>query len=549
MSPCLLSVSLFILGFTITKASESPCYRFPEGSIVNQPPSIVSASNSIDVEVAYQSRVDNDGTRLFCYTTNDGKQSPTLRVNPGDHLKFALRNEFSGDDSLEKKMMQMMTKGANLTTCGDTKVTSSSTNIHFHGSHTSPTCHQDEVIETIINYGQTFTYDVFFPTSQPPGLFWYHPHLHGLSESAVQGGASGAFVVEGIEKLVPSVGGLPEQIFVLRDFVIPNQTDDSPAWDVSVNFIPVKYPNYEPAILPLKPNQRQFWRVLNAGADVILDIQLQFDGVAQSLEMVSIDGVALSTPLLLSHVTLPPARRAEFIITGPSLSVTTAQLVTLAVNTGPDGDNDPTRPLIQLVPDENAADPPVTIPKPTATLPNQKSILGRNQMMEKQRQRVKESKPTITRMFYFSEEPVDPTDPNSDTKFFITRRGDAPTQYSMGEAPAITTVQGTVEDWIIENRSKELHAFHIHQLHFLLLARNGAEVTDEQSQFFDTINVDYWSGNENDPYPSVRIRMDFGQVEESGEFVYHCHLLEHEDKGMMAVIKVLPSPDPAHPII
>ena len=67
----------------------------------------------------------------------------------------------------------------------------SSVNIHYHGTNTSPTCHSDEVIKTLINSGQTFQYNVAFPTNEPPGLCWYHPHVHRNAEHAVLGGRGG----------------------------------------------------------------------------------------------------------------------------------------------------------------------------------------------------------------------------------------------------------------------------------------------------------------------------------------------------------------------
>jgi FtsP/CotA-like multicopper oxidase with cupredoxin domain len=75
----------------------------------------------------------------------------------------------------------------------------------------------------------------------------------------------------------------------------------------------------------------------------------------------------------------------------------------------------------------------------------------------------------------------------------------------------------------------------MHQIHFLLLARNGVPVSD--GQYLDMINLPYWSGK--GPYPSVTVRMDFrGPI--VGDFVYHCHILGHEDNGMMAIIRVNP---------
>jgi FtsP/CotA-like multicopper oxidase with cupredoxin domain len=97
--------------------------------------------------------------------------------------------------------------------------------------------------------------------------------------------------------------------------------------------------------------------------------------------------------------------------------------------------------------------------------------------------------------------------------------------------------QGDVEDWIIENRTNELHAFHIHQLHFALMAWNGVAVNEPFLR--DTVNVPYFSDRMLQ-YPSVRVRMDFRDPDTVGTFVYHCHLLEHEDAGMMGVIRVEP---------
>jgi len=142
---------------------------------------------------------------------------------------------------------------------------------------------------------------------------------------------------------------------------------------------------------------------------------------------------------------------------------------------------------------------------------------------------------------YFSEVISDPNDPNSPTNFFITVDGQTPTLFSPDNPPAIVTTQGSVEDWTIENRALENHEFHIHQIHFLLLEQNGVPV--HNGQFLDMIQVPYWSGS--GPYPSVKVRMDFrGPL--IGDFVYHCHILGHEDSGMMAIIRVKPRSEKGH---
>ena len=144
--------------------------------------------------------------------------------------------------------------------------------------------------------------------------------------------------------------------------------------------------------------------------------------------------------------------------------------------------------------------------------------------------------PVAQRTFQFSEVLQDPSNPNSPTTFFITLAGQTPTAYYAGEPANIIVHQGTVEDWTVENTALEDHIFHIHQIHFQVLAINGQPVNDPAIR--DTMDVPYWSGSGR--YPSVTLRMDFRDPSIIGTFVYHCHILAHEDGGMMATIQVLP---------
>ncbi|MFY9645547.1 MAG: multicopper oxidase domain-containing protein [Terriglobales bacterium] len=102
--------------------------------------------------------------------------------------------------------------------------------------------------------------------------------------------------------------------------------------------------------------------------------------------------------------------------------------------------------------------------------------------------------------------------------------------------PAIVTNVGAIEDWTIENHSSEEHAFHIHQIHFLVAAINGVPLHTPVMQ--DTVLIPFWKGTL--PDPSVTFRMDFSNPEIEGTFVYRCHVLDHEDGGMMAEIQVNP---------
>ncbi len=305
-----------------------------------------------------------------------------------------------------------------------------------------------------------------------------------------------------------------------------------PAKDLSINFVPVPYPDYSPASIKMKPGQRELWRVLNASAITYLNLALLFNRAPQQLGLVALDGVPLhenaaarDTIDWQDHLGVPPGARVEFIVTAPSKGIS-AMLVTRTVDTGSGGENDPNRALARITATDDAPPPRSTLsaapkPLPPSTLP----WLG-------------DVTPVRTRKLYFSETLLDPKDPNSATTFFITVDGQTPKIFDPSSGiPDIIVKQGDVEDWIIENRSTELHAFHIHQIHFMLLDYAGTPVNEPFLR--DTVNVPYFNGRTLE-YPSVRLRMDFRDPNTVGTFLFHCHLLEHEDGGMMGLIRVDP---------
>jgi FtsP/CotA-like multicopper oxidase with cupredoxin domain len=538
-----LAAALLVISLASASAfaGNNPCPRPDPGTLVSSPPDLFSKGGVLKASFDYYTTVDSAGRTLFCFVTPDGLQSPTLHVRPGDTLNLSVTNR--NPVPPPGSPTEVVTNAADR--CGDVTMTITSLNVHFHGTNTSPACHSDQVIHTIINSGETFNYSVHFPDNEPPGLYWYHPHVHGIAEAAVQGGASGAIIVEGIENIQQAVAGLPERVLLIRD-QIPDPTIPScqtpgailpsgatvPSWDVSLNYVPTLCPGFNPAIVEMKPGQREFWRVANASADTIIDLQLQYDGKVQPLQVVALDGVPTGSQdgrmqgqiVTQTDILLAPAARAEFIVTGPSSKVKTAAFMTLNVDTGPDGDTDPTRPLATIV--TTASPPPLSvIPSP--------SLPANHELFEG----LANAPVTTTRTLYFSEVLSDPSNPASPTNFFITVDGATPVLFDPHNPPAIVTKQGAVEDWIIQNRSQENHEFHMHQIHFLLLERNGVPVPPEQSQYLDMIQVPYWSGT--GPYPSLKVRMDFRGMD-VGDFVYHCHILGHEDAGMMAIIRVLP---------
>ncbi len=546
----LFAVVLFSLSTAFAFEAEI-CPRPPVGSTVSEPQDIFSKNGVLKVDLEFRSSSTN-GEKRFCFVVPDGSEAPTLHARPGDQVVITLKNAVSESGS-------KMTMNRRLS-CTNNMMTEASANLHFHGLVIPPACHIDDTLNTAVEPSDPpFEYRFSIPEDQPPGLYWYHPHIHGFAKAQILGGASGALIVDGIANAEPAVAGLPERIFVIRDQELMNpnaepvKTDSmplpqvlrdaegdilntgtgggKPAKDLSINYVPVPFPQYQPAVITMKSGEREFWRVLNASAITYLDLQVLFNDRAQWVQVIALDGIPVNheghqEPLLKSHMLLPPAGRAEFIVKGPAENVKAA-LVTRTVDTGPAGENDPTRPLAEIIARADAPEPQHRI-----------SPVGQKSASPLSSSPLARVEPQHQRLLYFSEMPQDPKDPKSPTRFFITVDGQAPKMFDPNSTgPDLTVQSGEVEDWVIENRTQELHAFHIHQIHFQLMEWNGVPVNEPYLR--DTINVPYWDGSSR-VFPRVKLRMDFRDPQIAGIFPYHCHLLEHQDGGMMGTIRVLP---------
>jgi FtsP/CotA-like multicopper oxidase with cupredoxin domain len=564
------------------RAAEKPannCDRPSPGSAVTEPADLRSKNGVLKVDLTIHNYAQPDGSTRYCYVDAEGNESPNLRLKPGDLLILRLKNDLKEIDQpagasagaagdIHKSLRedtrshtQMHMHAGKSEECASGAMTATATNLHFHGLTIPPVCHQDDVLKTSIGPGDpAFEYRFRIPANEPPGLYWYHPHIHGFTKAQVIGGASGAIIIEGIERANKAVAGLPERVLIIRDQdllnpnappsksepVVPRLLIDrdgdaanngtgfgKPAKDLSINYVPVPYPDYPPAKIEMKPGEQELWRVLNASAITYLNLAVIFNRVPQPMGLVALDGVPLNESRSATgpvdwetHIGVPPGARVEFIVQGPPAGVT-GFFVTRTVDTGLGGENDPNRALATITATENAAEPRSTLaaapqPLPASSLPWFGDVA-----------------PVRTRRLYFSEKLSNPNDPNSATTFYITVDGQTPAPFDPSSGvPNIVTKQGDVEDWIIENHSTELHAFHIHQIHFLLVEYMGKPV---QEPFLrDTVNVPYYNGRSL-VYPSVKVRMDFRDPNTVGDFVYHCHLLEHEDGGMMGLIRVEPA--------
>jgi FtsP/CotA-like multicopper oxidase with cupredoxin domain len=539
-----LAIAVQLVGLALVTASAQVgnCPSRPNpGDTIANPLDLYSQSGVLTLELDLNDGVDSAGYTHDCFNYTDGSgnvtEAPTLRLNPSDTLNLTLGNylEPVGPKPKLKKQpmhmgpMKMLSKSPMDVSCNGGTVTEYSTNMHFHGLNVPPVCHQDDVINTIIQpTDPPFQYSIQIPSNEPPGLYWYHPHPHGFTTNQVNGGASGALIVSGIENVKPQVAGLTEQVLLIRQqFLNPGSWLPGP-YELTLNFETVVQPPLVtlPEIVA-DPGEQQFWRVLNASTQAFLDLQVLYNDVPQSLELISVDAVPVSNDPFVTDIAIPPAGRAEFIMTGPPEN-TYAIFVNQGYNTGPVGNPNAAEVLANIISSADASKRKLHVPAKRRISAVKAPARPRLRFANLANATV-----TATRNLYFSEATEGTNGP---TNYFLTVQGQTPQVFSPSLPPAIVTNVGAIEDWTIENHSSEEHAFHMHQIHFLVMAINGVALQTPVMQ--DTVLVPYWNGTL--PYPSVTVRMDFSDPEIAGTFVYHCHVLDHEDGGMMAEIQVNP---------
>jgi FtsP/CotA-like multicopper oxidase with cupredoxin domain len=446
------------------------------------------------VALTLRAEINAEGRDAFSF--NGQMSAPVIRAWPGDTIKIDYVNE----------LPKIVTEPCAIEPCHNM------TNLHFHGLEVSPHAPQDDVLEMMAMPGETLHYTVQIPPGHPPGLYWYHTHPHGESHRQALDGMSGALVIEGIESYFPALAGLPERILVVRGRAI---TNDRQSIDLRRRVVLSSYacggePETPDEVMTMNgsvrpqieiaPGQRQFWRLVNASADRYLDLQLE----GQTFEIVAMDGMPIAQhdphrrARIADHVLLPPAGRLEAIVTGPAAGAG-RRLISRCVDTGPDGDPNPAMILADIVPRSAADSTPKTSESPL--------------------------KPDLKTLDLAAAEKAPP-------QFTVTFTEDKHGFYINGEkftpdaAPMVRARVGTYQHWKIVNATRELHPMHIHQVHFLAYAENGKPIADPL--WLDTVNVPYGG--------SVDVIMDFTDPVIKGVSVFHCHLLNHEDKGMMAKI-------------
>ncbi len=410
---------------------------------------------------------------------NDTYVPPVLKLRRGERLELTLRNRIGKAD--------VQIDGPE------------ETNLHYHGMSISPKAPADDIFLHIAN-GADYQYSWEVPATHPQGTHWYHPHPHGLVEPQILSGMSGMLVIDGVLDHFPAFARLPERYFLLKDMQLPG-ADDSAPLTKTINGV-------LGGVLRMRPGEMQVWHLGNVGADAYFHVAI--DGVP--LWELSRDGNLRAAPERNASLFLPPGARSTAVIQAPDVPGRYA-IRTLAVDTGPQGDPNPEVQLATLIVEgprhETAAlrgalaDPAVDVdtltPAQVAAMPI-----------------------TRRRTVVFSES----ADGNT---FFIDGK-----QYDPARDD-VTVNLGDVEEWTLQNVSGERHVFHIHQLDFLVTSINQQDI--DETGLRDVIDLPY---QQNGVPGEVKVVIPFTNPLMVGRFVFHCHIVGHEDGGMMANVVVLP---------
>ena len=362
------------------------------------------------------------------------------------------------------------------------------TNLHTHGLSVSPLGNSDNVFLHVAPGGAQ-DYEIRIPSTHAPGLYWYHPHSHGHSDDQVRNGMSGALIVEGLLDPFPDLRDLSEHVLLLKDA----QIGDGHIVHRGIGDDVIRTVNgmLNPTIT-LRPGETQLWRIGNVGADLYYPLTL--DG--HRFYEVARDGSRLARLVPKQQLLVEPGAREEVLVqaAGPG----TYALRTARFSTGPQG-NQYAGAVLATMHVAGAAVTPIALPDkllPVADLRG--AVTGRRTIVLSETE-------------------------NGDTLFIDGRTFD----------PGRTDTRvklGAVEEWTIRNESGELHDFHMHQTHFQVTEVNG--LPQPFDGYADIVNVPV--------HGEVRVIIPFTDPVIVGRFVYHCHLLSHEDKGMMATIEVAP---------
>ncbi len=407
-----------------------------------------------------------------------------LHMDPGDSVDIVVRNSLRPDSANSGFVAW--------------------TNFHYHGFNVSPMPPADNVTFISIGRDSSFHYTFGLPLNISPGLYWYHPHPHGISQMQVQRGMSGPISIGNVLRKVGYPDNIPERYMMFRDFsyVGTNPPALASCWGPNV---PYPLMNGQPLThLTMAPGETQFWRIANVGSDRVFNLKVRsIHGGRMRFRVIARDGNAVAEQYVTDSIYSVPGNRWEVLVMAPS-ATDTLELYSEAVPR----DAGCVMPRVTFGwitvggTRLRAAGPRVAIS--TQGSPEQADTI---RML---RQAINIHRDTLN----FTQNP---------DSFFINGITYNPNRIDK------TIAIGQVQEWDLNNDSDDLHAFHIHQGDFLVVAErdSGSTVWHPvvRKERLDTVFLPHGGG--------VRVRFVYTDPRLAGLFVYHCHMLFHEDRGMM----------------
>ncbi len=399
------------------------------------------------------------------------------------------------------------------------------TNLHFHGLHVSPSGNADNSF-VLVRSSESFLYEFKIPQNHPPGLYWYHPHVHALSNIQVRSGMAGLLSIRGDFDLSQDIPDAVEYDMViqnLRYFVYnPPHTehlgdvhahhpepDDRPPTILLVNGqLPQRGANglVTPTI-KVKTHGLLRVRILNVGPGRTTRLALVNavagggggvgDGEARELahlqHLIAADGSPLEWPAIASEVLMAPGSRVELML---ETNISNGQFSLYDM------------PYYQGVGTPGAAAALATF--------QYDGVMPRGLFLP-QRLNFEEPLPRPSgpvRRFEFSVGRVDGV-----YRFLINGK-----LFDLNRVD-VRVKLGDIEDWEISNTHLEDHSFHIHTNPFQVLDAYG----NPEPAWRDTVNLPRGV--------PVTIRTRFTDF--TGKSLFHCHALGHEDNSMMQVVEIV----------
>jgi FtsP/CotA-like multicopper oxidase with cupredoxin domain len=426
------------------------------------------------------------GIRLYVRSYEGGMPGPTLRMKPGETLKIRLINDLPPNRDLLPADISNPHQFNN-------------TNFHFHGSHASPSGIADNVMRSMVP-GESYDIEIELPKDHTKGTYWYHPHHHGSADIQMASGMAGMIVVEGDFAEVPEIANAKERTLVLAQVVHDArymvETFETLFPETATRFLTVN--GQRRPTITMRPGEVQRWRILHAGYqdDMLLELE------KHDLHIIAYDGIQLGAMETMKQHLILPGQRADVLVQAGAPGT-----YALKAMDYDQGHPSPSGPLARVV----VAGEPMAMKLPTA-LP--KAPL----------EAVKDAELTGSRKLVFSA-----TAPEADAAghwqefaFFIDGKKFDPTRIDQ------KVKLGSIEEWTIVNtHDHDDHVFHIHTNPFLVTKLNGKPLATPQWR--DTAIVERKGG-------SLTFRTRF--LDYTGIYMMHCHMMNHEEMGMMATVEV-----------